>query len=707
MCVRGHVPFTSVYADYVYKEVKESARDAILSLIQKDRDGEEIDTSLVKSVLGIYVEMGLDSMDHYENDFEYKLLEETSSFYSRKAAEWINEDSCPEYMLKAEDCIKREKERVDQYLHHSSETKVLREVDKQLLTHYQKQLIEKEHSGCAALLNDDKTNDLARMFRLFQRISQLQPIADLFKEHVKSKGMELVKQAHEAADSKRESKKDSSKTPEQIFVKSVIELHDKYLSYVYDCFSNNAIFHKALREAFEAFCNTEVAGNSTPELLANFCDNLLKKGGSEKLSDEEIEESLGKVVSLLAYITERDLFAEFHRKKLSRRLLFDRSANDDHERSVLQKLKQQCGAQFTSKMCVERMLVLCCLCQHWRIKSVCVLRDVTPSFFLGGCLCRDGMVQDLALAKDMQSAFEDWLKSQPEAKQPYVDLNVTVLTTGFWPSYKSVELELPYELQQSIEVFKDFYSSRAQHRKLTWIYSLGQCIVQGRFDTKAMELTISTFQTALLILFNEHSTLTFEELQQKLGMPSDDLSRVLYSLACHKYKILIKDPEGKEVNSGDSFTLNTKFSDKMRRIKVPLPAQEDKKKVHEEVDKDREYLMDAAIVRIMKSRKTMQHQQLVMEVVQQLMKSFKPDAKQIKKRLEVLQEREYIERDPDEPTKYKYAAISICLSMILSCTECCHFCIRMLDEALLFFFLPKCPYLTTQVFGMSMQQLRG
>lgn len=38
------------------------------------------------------------------------------------------------------------------------------------------------------------------------------------------------------------------------------------------------------------------------------------------------------------------------RKKLSRRLLFDRSASDDHERLILTKLKQQCGGQFTSKM---------------------------------------------------------------------------------------------------------------------------------------------------------------------------------------------------------------------------------------------------------------------------------------------------------------------------------------------------------------------
>lgn len=74
------------------------------------------------------------------------------------------------------------------------------------------------------------------------------------------------------------------------------------------------------------------------------------QGGSDKMSDDAVEELLDKVVKLLAYISDKDLFAEFYRKKLSRRLLKEHSASDDHERSVLTRLKQQCGAQFTSKV---------------------------------------------------------------------------------------------------------------------------------------------------------------------------------------------------------------------------------------------------------------------------------------------------------------------------------------------------------------------
>lgn len=75
-----------------------------------------------------------------------------------------------------------------------------------------------------------------------------------------------------------------------------------------------------------------------------------RQGGSDKLSEEEIEQQLDKVVKLLAYISDKDMFSEFYRKKLARRLLNDFSASDELERSILSRLKQQCGAQFTSKV---------------------------------------------------------------------------------------------------------------------------------------------------------------------------------------------------------------------------------------------------------------------------------------------------------------------------------------------------------------------
>ncbi|KAH9683386.1 Cullin-1 [Citrus sinensis] len=604
------------FRDLVYTELNGKVRDAVITLIDQEREGEQIDRALLKNVLDIFVEIGMGQMDYYENDFETAMLKDTAAYYSRKASNWILEDSCPDYMLKAEECLKREKDRVSHYLHSSSEPKLLEKVQHELLSVYANQLLEKEHSGCHALLRDDKVEDLSRMFRLFSKIPRgLDPVSNIFKQHVTAEGTALVKLAEDAASNKK--KRDVVGLQEQVFVRKVIELHDKYLAYVNDCFQNHTLFHKSLKEAFEVFCNKGVAGSSSAELLATFCDNILKKGGSEKLSDEAIEEMLEKVVKLLAYISDKDLFAEFYRKKLARRLLFDKSANDDHERSILTKLKQQCGGQFTSKM--------------------------------------EGMVTDLTLARENQTSFEEYLSNNPNAN-PGIDLTVTVLTTGFWPSYKSFDLNLPAEMVKCVEVFREFYQTKTKHRKLTWIYSLGTCNLLGKFESRTTELIVTTYQASALLLFNSSDRLSYSEIMTQLNLSDDDVVRLLHSLSCAKYKILNKEPNTKTISPTDHFEFNSKFTDKMRRIKIPLPPVDEKKKVIEDVDKDRRYAIDASIVRIMKSRKVLGHQQLVLECVEQLGRMFKPDFKAIKKRIEDLITRDYLERDKSNPNMFRYLA---------------------------------------------------
>ena len=54
-------------------------------------------------------------------------------------------------------------------------------------------------------------------------------------------------------------------------------------------------------------------------------------------------------------------------------------------------------------------------------------------------------VTDLTLAKENQASFEEYLSNNSNA-DPGIDLTVTVLTTGFWPSYKSFDLNLPAEM---------------------------------------------------------------------------------------------------------------------------------------------------------------------------------------------------------------------------------------------------------------------
>jgi cullin-4 len=71
---------------------------------------------------------------------------------------------------------------------------------------------------------------------------------------------------------------------------------------------------------------------------------------------------------------------------------------------------------------------------------------------------------------------------------------------------------------------------------------------------------------------------------------------------------------------------------------------------------EREYTLDAAIVRIMKARKRMPYEQLKTATVGEVRRHFAPDVSLIKKRIELLVEQEYIERDEEDVNVYVYVA---------------------------------------------------
>jgi len=89
---------------------------------------------------------------------------------------------------------------------------------------------------------------------------------------------------------------------------------------------------------------------------------------------------------------------------------------------------------------------------------------------------------------------------------------------------------------------------------------------------------------------------------------------------------------------------------------VQKESEPQQQETQKKIEEDRKHMIEAAVVRIMKARKTMQHAQLVVEVTKQLQSRFRPNPLFIKKRIESLIDREYLERSQQDRKTYNYLA---------------------------------------------------
>ncbi|KAJ2614741.1 hypothetical protein H4S08_001565 [Coemansia sp. RSA 1365] len=157
---------------------------------------------------------------------------------------------------------------------------------------------------------------------------------------------------------------------------------------------------------------------------------------------------------------------------------------------------------------------------------------------------------------------------------------------------------------------------------------------------------------------SKEDELTYMQIQQQTGLEDVELQRVLQSLACGKFRVLIKEPKTRNVNTTDKFEFNAKFKSPHVRIKISQIAvkevETDNNEIEEHVHLDRMYRVDAALVRVMKARKTIEHSALSSELLGQL--DFVISATEIKDRIETMIDRDYLRRDDADASTYHYIA---------------------------------------------------
>jgi cullin 3 len=627
----------------------------MLDHIKMERDGDAIDKTMLKSCTfmleGIYVDnVETDDFKLYNYSFEGQYLLASRKFYATESEHMLRDSSAGEYLRQAKKRLGEEEDRCRSTLAEATMPRIELVVLEELIAKRMQELMAMD-TGINFMITNDRTTDMKNLYELSGKVDESNTeLVKALQTRILDMGSEINQMTiqqpanSEAAPGIGAGQLQVAQTQAAIrWVAEVLNLKDKFDKIWAEAFNKDPRMQTAMTKSFSEFINSQTFSRSA-EYVSLFIDENMKKGIKDK-TEAEVDIILDKAITLLRYISDRDMFERYYKKHLSKRLLLGRSVSIDVENQMIGKMKIELGNAFTSKI--------------------------------------EAMFKDMAISNELTSNFKQHvleINANEQTSVRPIDLSIHVLTSMTWPNelannpndsnQQTQPIIFPPVVERVRQRFNTFYASKHSGRKLTWVTAMGTADIKARFPgankERIHDLNVSTYAMIILMLFNDledGASLSFEDIQSQTNIPHDDLKRNLQSLACvSKTRILVKSPASKDVNETDQFTFNTSFQSKFMRVKVNTVASgnrvetdRERLKTEQKNDESRQYICEAAIVRIMKQRKELTHAQLLAETLSQLT-SFKPEVALIKSRIEGLIEREYLERVEGDDNKYRYLA---------------------------------------------------
>lgn len=715
-----------LFKDYIIKyqdnQVGNKMIDILISDIQKNRTGDISSgnstniVSVVSMFESLHEDIGASDLNVFENYyqkyFEPVFLSTSETFLNELVGQFLSYDSGLKYLVETDLFLKNEIDRVTFYLPESTLPKLV-DLLHNILIKSQLDNIINMSDGLQYWIQPIKSNIIADnsisdqldktqitfLNTLYSLNHKIDENCELLKTRLKDiiikEGSQfplLIKNSLTPKDASKKPPSTNSAIFANKWINSVLLYRDQFSNIVKQAFNRDFSMDQYIISAIQDFINIKVKKSNDPnlitvnaaELLSVHMDSIIKqflkpssaansKDKSIASSDSSlgtIDEFISRSIQFLRFITDKDTFEAYYKNHFAKRFLNSKSlvgnTGIDVEDLIISKLSEELGTTFMDSI----------------IK----------------------MNTDIKLSRDVTSDWKNFLVEQKD--RSIIDLDLRICNVTYWPNsmtkdYKKlsgkpnteqsgISFIWPRKLKHTIQRFEQFWSldKRNSNKSLYWSPKFGSMDLRISYPTKTYEINLPTYAGMIMLLFGpsysvddeaedfdpfkHKKKLSYSQIEELTGIPSQELKRHLQSIAvASRLRLLTKTPMSKDVKDDDVFELNEKFKSPSVKVKVltvsassssasegksKKPVDEEQEDIEASVTEGRKHEINAAIVRILKSRQSIYHNELVTEIIRQLHSRFLPNNSQIKRHLEGLIEKEYLKRDDENRNLYHYIA---------------------------------------------------
>lgn len=556
--------------------------------------------SIIKQIVNCYQELDPTLEKEYATSWSTPFLEHTRTYYESVCNNFLQNNSITDYIHHCNKMLDLEQVISDEFIVGDTVDKHKEIINEVIIIKYKDEMQQEVNN----YITNNMLTELKYIFRLFESTDIISTLVQIFiDEYTKS-----LKAAFEHI-LPQLNKQEHKKTFPTTYCKAFLDTYNHYLDIINSCFNNIKFNYELEKVSRDLLNDNQINKKEDPaELTAVFAAVYTNEVISDvKIMINEFNEThLPNIMVLYNTLCSKDVFCKRYKASLMVRLLKGLQ-NQDSDIALINSLKSK-DVSFANTLCV-------------------MLNDYNQSFERYGST--SGFIT----------------KPLPIQLAPFV------LTSTFWPlsnTDKTISMKLPVELQNISEVFCNRFSELNNGKQIIYIHEKSNVLLSVVINGKTYRITMNHFQAAVMLTLVKKPIMTQLQLCNVLELQMDWIEATLKSLSTAR----LVDQNAKT----KQWRISPKFSSPRPVLNASVlfsrPVVDDV--VDKEIEEDRGYNTQAAIVRIMKTRRVLDHNTLCEEVTKQTSRFYPQNIERIRKHIDKLinGQEKFIERLDNKTYKY-------------------------------------------------------